>query len=126
MRELLCNAGSGNMMSSGGAARHYRWLHCGRSSLCVFSSITDGGCQIAPVVIQLALSAFGAAGMVQAGIAALQHATAWLNTAWTAQGNKAKVTVASKELLHMLVSLAMTALAYTGAKGNFGNALKIA
>nr|HPH67630.1 DUF4157 domain-containing protein [Kofleriaceae bacterium] len=82
--------------------------------------------QIAAVVIQLALSAFGAAGMLQAGVAALQHATAWLNTAWTAQGDKAKVTVASKEFLHMLVSLAMAALAYTGAKGNFGNALKIA
>ena len=82
--------------------------------------------QIAAVVIQLALSAFGVAGMVQAGIAATQHASAWLTTAWTAQGNDAKITVASKEFLHMLVSLAMAALAYTGAKGNMGNAIKIA
>lgn len=81
--------------------------------------------QIAAVVIQLALSAFGAAAMVEASAAALQHATVWLNTAWTAHGDATKITMASKEFLHMLVSLAMAALSYTGAKGNFNNALKI-
>jgi hypothetical protein len=82
--------------------------------------------QIAAVVIQLALAAFGAAGMVQAGIEAVKHASEWLTIAWTAKGNDAKIATASKEFLKMLVSIAIAALSYVGVKGNYGNALKIA
>lgn len=82
--------------------------------------------QAAAAVIQLALAAFGAAGLVDAGIQALQHAGQWLTLAWTAHGQNAQIAEASRELLRMLVSLAMAALAYAGVKGNYGKALKIA
>jgi hypothetical protein len=82
--------------------------------------------QIAAVVIQLALAAFGAAGMVQAGAQAVTHATEWITLSWTAEGNNEKIAAASKEFLKMLVSIAIAALSYVGVKGNYGNALKIA
>jgi hypothetical protein len=82
--------------------------------------------QIAAVVIQLALTAFGAVGMAQAAWDALGHASQWLTLAWTAKGKDEQIAAASREFLRMLVSVAMAALAYTGAKGNFGKALKIA
>jgi len=82
--------------------------------------------QIAAVVIQLALAAFGAAGMVQAGVEAVKHASQWLTIAWTAKGNDEKIAEASKEFLKMLVSIAIAALSYVGVKGNYSNALKIA
>jgi len=82
--------------------------------------------QIAAVVIQLALAAFGAAGMVLAGLEAVKHASQWLTIAWTAKGNDEKIAAASKEFLKMLVSIAIAALSYLGVKGNYGNALKIA
>lgn len=81
--------------------------------------------QIAAVLIQLGLAAFGAVGMVEAGVEAIKHADAWLTQAWTAGGDAAKVGAASKEFLRMLVSIAMAALSYLGVKGNMGNALKI-
>ena len=82
--------------------------------------------QAAAVVIQLGLAAFGAAGMVEAGLQALKHAEAWLTQAWTASGDPAKIAAASKEFVRMLVTLAMAALAYLGVRANYGNALKIA
>jgi len=82
--------------------------------------------QAAAAVIQLALSAFGAAGMVEAGIEAIKHGGAWLTTAWTAHGKPELIAEASKEFLRMLVAVAVTALGYLGAKGNYKNALKIA
>jgi hypothetical protein len=82
--------------------------------------------QIAAVVIQLALAAFGAAGLVQAGVEAVKHASAWLTTAWTANGKDDRIAAASTEFLKMLVSIAIAALSYLGAKGNLGNAVKIA
>ncbi|HEX8114313.1 MAG TPA: DUF4157 domain-containing protein [Kofleriaceae bacterium] len=82
--------------------------------------------QIAAVVIQLALAAFGAAGLVQAGIEAVKHASAWLTIAWTASGKDDRIAAASIEFLRMLVSVAIAALSYVGVKGNFGNAVKIA
>lgn len=85
-----------------------------------------GVTQAVAVVIQLALSAFGAAGLVQAGIEAMKHGTAWLTAAWTAHGKPEAIAVASKEFLRMLVAIAMAALNYLGAKGNYGSALKIA
>jgi uncharacterized protein DUF4157 len=82
--------------------------------------------QIAAVLIQLALSAFGAVGMVEAGIEALKHAGQWLTLAWTAKGKDEQLGAASREFLRMLVSIAMAALAHTGVKGNLGKAVKIA
>lgn len=81
--------------------------------------------QVVAMVIQLALSAFGAAGMVEAGYQALEHGSVWLNTAWTAKGNEAKIVAASKEFLKMLVAIAMAALSFFGARGNFRNLVKI-
>jgi hypothetical protein len=82
--------------------------------------------QIAATVIQLGLSAFGAAGAIQAGAEALKHAGEWLTIAWTAQGKDDRIAAASKEFLKMLVSIAMAALSALGARANYGNALKIA
>lgn len=81
--------------------------------------------QIIAVLIQLLLAALGAQGMVEAGVQALRHGGRWLNLAWTAQGDEAKLATASKEFLKMLVAIAMAALAFAGAKANFGKALKI-
>jgi hypothetical protein len=82
--------------------------------------------QIAAVLIQLALSAFGAVGMVEASVEAVKHAGQWLTLAWTAKGNDEQIGAASREFLRMLVSIAMAALAYTGVKGNLGKAVEIA
>jgi hypothetical protein len=82
--------------------------------------------QIAATMIQLGLSAFGAAGAIQAGAEALQHAGDWLTIAWTAQGKDDRIAAASKEFLKMLVSVAVAALSALGARTNYGNALKIA
>src|SRR5262249_51472646 len=82
--------------------------------------------QIAAIMIQLALAAFGAAGLVQAGIEAVKHASTWLTIAWTAGGKDDQIAAASIEFLKMLVSVAIAALSYVGVKGNFGNAVKIA
>jgi hypothetical protein len=82
--------------------------------------------QIAAVVIQLALAAFGAAGMAQAGVEAVKHASQWLTIAWTAKASDEKIAAASKEFVKMLVSIAIATLSYVGVRGNYGNALKIA
>ncbi|HET7502562.1 MAG TPA: DUF4157 domain-containing protein [Kofleriaceae bacterium] len=82
--------------------------------------------QIVATVIQLGLSAFGAAGAIQAGVEAIKHGGEWLTIAWTAQGKDDRIAVASKEFLKMLVGIAAAALSALGAKANHGNALKIA
>jgi len=82
--------------------------------------------QVAAVVIQLGLAAFGAAGMVQAGIQALGHAENWLTLAWTAHGKDEQIAAASQEFLRMLVAIAMAALAVRGIRGNMGKAAAIA
>jgi hypothetical protein len=82
--------------------------------------------QIAAVVIQLALAAFGAAGVAQASVEALKHAGEWLTIAWTAKGDDERIAAASKEFLKMLVAIAIAALSYLGVRANYGNALKIA
>jgi len=82
--------------------------------------------QILAVVIQLALTAFGAAGMVMAVVEAMKHGTQWLTLAWTAKGDDKQIGAASAEFLKMLVSIAIAALSYLGVKGNYGNAVKIA
>lgn len=82
--------------------------------------------QAAAIVIQLALTAFGAKGVVEAGAKSLQHASQWLDLAWTANGKDEQITEASKEFLRMLVNIAMAALSAIGVKGNFGKALTIA
>jgi hypothetical protein len=90
------------------------------------AAVPTGVTQAAAAVIQLALSAFGASGMVQAGVEALKHGCAWLTIAWTAQGKPERITEASKEFLRMLVAVGLAALSRVGAKSNYGNALKIA
>jgi hypothetical protein len=96
-------------------------------ALSAFLAATPTGVgQIAAIVIQLGLAAFGAYGMVEAGVAALQHASRWLETAWTANGAPDRIAAASVEFLRMLVSIAMAALAYLGVRGNMSRAVTIA
>jgi hypothetical protein len=85
-----------------------------------------GVSQAAAAVIQLALSAFGAAGMIQAGIEALKHGSSWLTIAWTANGDAEHIAEASREFVRMLVAIAIAALSRAGAKANYRNAIKIA
>jgi hypothetical protein len=92
----------------------------------LLAAAPTGVSQVIAAVIQLALSAFGATGMVEAGIDALKHGSAWLTMAWTAHGEAEIIAEASKEFLRMLVAIAVAALSYTGAKANYRNALKIA
>jgi hypothetical protein len=82
--------------------------------------------QIAAAVIQLGLSAFGAAGAIQAGAEAIKHGSEWLTIAWTAQGKDERIAAASQEFLKMLVGIAAAALSALGARANYTNALKIA
>jgi hypothetical protein len=96
-------------------------------ALSMFLAATPTGVgQIAAVVIQLGLAAFGAYGMVTAGVEALGHAREWLKLAWTASGDPDKISAASREFVKMLVSIAMAALAYLGVKGNLARAVKVA
>lgn len=82
--------------------------------------------QLAAVVIQLALAAFGATFAAQACVQAQQHGEQWLTHAWTAHGDPKKLAAASQEFLKMLVSIAMAALTIAGVRGNVGKGLKIA
>lgn len=82
--------------------------------------------QLVAVLIQLALAAFGAVGLVEASVQAIQHGQAWLTTAWTCNGNPALRAEASRSFIRMFVSIAMAALAFAGMRGNMGNALRIA
>lgn len=88
----------------------------------LLAATPTGVTQIIAVVIQLGLAAFGAAGLVSAGVEALRHARQWLTLAWTAKGDDATIAAASREFIRMLVQIAMAALAYLGAKGNLGKA----
>src|SRR5882757_755904 len=90
------------------------------------AAVPTGVTQAVAAVMQLALSAFGAAGMVQGVIEAVKHGERWLTVAWTAHGKPELIAEASKEFLRMLVAIAIAALSYLGAKANYGNALKIA
>jgi hypothetical protein len=96
-------------------------------ALSVFLAATPTGVgQLAAAVIQLGLAAFGAQGMVEAGIEAVRHATEWLTQAWQARGEVRRIEAASKSFLRMLVSLALAALAKAGVKTNLGRGLKLA
>jgi hypothetical protein len=96
-------------------------------AISAFAAATPTGVgQAVAVVIQLALSAFGAAGAIQAGVEAMKHGAEWLTLAWTAKGNDKQIAAASIEFIQMLVAIAMAALSALGAKANYGNALKIA
>lgn len=88
----------------------------------LLAATPTGVTQIIAAVIQLGLAAFGVAGMVSAGVAALRHAKEWLTLAWAASGDDTKIAAASREFVRMLVEIAMAALAYLGIKGNLGNA----
>jgi hypothetical protein len=82
--------------------------------------------QIIALLIQLALAAFGIYGMVTASAQAIHHGETWLTAAWTCNGNAALRAEASRSFLRMLVSIAMAALAAAGARGNTGNAMRLA
>ena len=82
--------------------------------------------QLAAVVIQLGLAAFGASLAFDAGVEALKHGQEWLTLAWTANGKASQLAEASKEFLKMLAGIAAAALAILGARGNAGKGLKIA
>ncbi|MCG8420818.1 MAG: hypothetical protein MJE77_23095 [Proteobacteria bacterium] len=82
--------------------------------------------QLAAVVIQLGLAAFGASFAVDAGIEALKHGDSWLTLAWTAQGDAEQLADASREFLRMLVSIAAAALTLLGVRGNVDKGLKVA
>ncbi|RKG67793.1 hypothetical protein D7V80_14940 [Corallococcus sp. CA054B] len=82
--------------------------------------------QLAAAIIQLALAVFGVQGLVEATGEALTHAKQWLVQAWQAHGNPEKIAEASKSFLRMLISIAMAALAFMGAKSNLQRGLKLA
>ncbi len=88
-------------------------------------AVTPGG-QIPAIMIQLALAAFGAHGAATAAVQALEHAGRWLQLAWNASGREQRIAEASKELVRMLVSVAMAALAFLGVKANMGKAASFA
>jgi hypothetical protein len=92
----------------------------------LLAATPTGVTQAIAAIIQLALSAFGAAGMVEAGLEAVKHGSAWLTTAWTAHGQADVVAEASREFVRMLVAIAIAALNRAGAKANYRNALRIA
>ncbi|MBN9687169.1 MULTISPECIES: AHH domain-containing protein [unclassified Corallococcus] len=82
--------------------------------------------QLAAAIIQLGLAAFGAQGIVDAGVEALKHAELWLTQAWAADRSPELLKEASKSFLRMLMSIAMAALALMGAKANMGRGFKLA
>lgn len=82
--------------------------------------------QLAAALIQLGLAAFGAKGILDAGVEAVKHAERWLTQAWQAHGSREKLEEASKSFLRMLTSIAMAALALLGVKSNMGKGLKLA
>ena len=82
--------------------------------------------QLAAVVIQLGLAAFGAKFALDACGQAVEHGKQWLTLAWTAHGDAEQLGAASGEFLKMLVSIAMAALTVAGVHGNVGKGLKVA
>jgi hypothetical protein len=82
--------------------------------------------QLAAVVIQLGLAAFGAKFALDACVQAQQHGEQWLTLAWTAHGDPEQLAGASREFLKMLVSIAMAALTIAGVRANMGKGLKVA
>ena len=96
-------------------------------SLSAFLAATPTGVgQLAAVVIQLGLAAFGASVAIEACGQAQEHGAQWLTLAWTAHGDEAQRAAASEQFLHMLVSIAMAALAIAGVRANAGKGLKVA
>ncbi|MFY0580520.1 hypothetical protein ACN28S_45375 [Cystobacter fuscus] len=96
-------------------------------ALSAFLATTPTGVgQLAAAVIQLGLAAFGAQGMVEAGVEALKHAQDWITRAWKAHGEVAQLAEASKSFIRMLVCIAMAVLAKIGMKSNLGRGLKLA
>jgi hypothetical protein len=96
------------------------------SASALLAATPTGVGQLAAVIIQLGLAAFGAGFAASAGIEALKHGERWLTLAWTAHGDAGQLAHASQAFLHMLVSIAMAALAMAGVRGNMGKGLKVA
>ncbi|HWN66998.1 MAG TPA: RNase A-like domain-containing protein [Haliangium sp.] len=96
-------------------------------SLSAFLAATPTGVgQLAAVVIQLGLAAFGASAAIEACGQALEHGKQWLTLAWTAHGDEKQLAAASQQFLKMLVSIAMAALTIAGVRANVGKGLKVA
>jgi hypothetical protein len=96
-------------------------------SLSAFLAATPTGVgQLAAVLIQLGLAAFGASVAVEACGQALEHGKQWLTLAWTAHGDEARLGAASQHFLKMLVSIAMAALSIAGVRANVGKGLQVA
>ncbi|HEY0192911.1 MAG TPA: hypothetical protein VGC42_17465, partial [Kofleriaceae bacterium] len=85
-----------------------------------------GVTQVLAGMIQLVLALLGAKSVVEVSLPALSHGNAWLMLAWNARGDRAQITLASQELLRMLVQVALAVLAYRGMKQSLGNAARIA
>ncbi len=96
------------------------------SASAFLAATPTGAGQLAAVVIQLGLAAFGAKLAVDACGQAQQHGEQWLTLAWTAHGEPEQLAAGSREFLKMLVSIAMAALTIAGVRGNMGKGLKIA
>lgn len=96
-------------------------------SLSAFLAATPTGVgQLAAVVIQLGLAAFGANVAIDACGQAIEHGKQWLTLAWTAHGDEEQLAAASQQFLKMLVSIAMAALTLAGVRANMGKGLKVA
>jgi hypothetical protein len=81
--------------------------------------------QAIAICIQLVLAALGTVALAEELIKAAVHGVEWLRLAIHANGNATEIALASKELLRMLQSIALAALSYLGAKGNWDKAIKI-
>ncbi|MBZ4371091.1 AHH domain-containing protein [Corallococcus interemptor] len=92
----------------------------------VLAATPTGVGQLAAAIIQLGLAAFGAQGIIDAGVEALKHASSWITQAWEANGSAERLKEASKSFLRMLMSIAAAALAAMGAKTNLGRGVKLA
>jgi hypothetical protein len=90
-------------------------------SIAAAASPTGVG-QLLAFLIQTLLAMLGAHAMVEASAQALAHGAQWMQLAWAAAGDAARLAAASREFLRMLLAIALAALAYTGVKGNAGTA----
>ncbi|WP_434300763.1 hypothetical protein [Corallococcus exiguus] len=81
--------------------------------------------QIIALGIQVVLTAIGAAGLIEGLAVAIAHGMEWLRLAIHADGSAEDIALASEEFLRMLQAIALAALSYMGAKGNWNKALKI-
>lgn len=78
------------------------------------------------VGLQGLITAVAGVGFAVSAGAALQDGAAWLRTAWTAQGNTAKLKAASKSFLKMVGDIVLAAASAAGVKASAGKTAKVA